>query len=142
MDEKKTNKSFIKYLPLNFPLSSASPLKANAYIRVLLNRSFFSPSFALAHTFGLIELRRFRKRHCYRKYRLNDRSDVPGARSISPTGRSSPSPRLRPPPTGSPAISGNSPFAPPRRERREDPSMIKKVTEHILAKIFFYKNSF
>lgn len=59
---------------------------------------------------------------------LNGRSDVPGVRSTSPAGRSSPFPRLRPPPTGFPAASDDSPFAPPHRECREDPS-VKEVNE-------------
>jgi len=49
------------------------------------------------------------------------RSDVPGARSTSPVGRSSPFPHPRLPPTGCPVALDSNPFAPPHRERREDP---------------------
>lgn len=82
------------------------------------------------------------ERHRYCKCRLNGRSDVPGARSTSPAGQSSPFPRPHPPPAGCLAALGSSPFAPPHRERKGDPSVKKVVRIRTLKNVNFFRDSY
>jgi len=76
--------------------------------------------------------------HRYYKCRPNDRYDVPGARSISLAGQSSPFPHPRLLPMEYPAALDSNPFAPLHHEHREDPSMKKVVLEYTLRNVHFF----
>lgn len=101
----REKKLIFQNISLRSPFSAPSFKRKRVYIRLLLKPTVLFPSFSFAHSW-INRVKDVQKEtpQIIVNTDITIKLDVPGVRSTSPAGRSSPSPRLRPPPTGCPAV--------------------------------------